>query len=222
MKKTVFLGLLICLFSSIVTAKPFENIYNTHPDFIDDDLHKILSGKKFEKNQDIIQEETTSLSLYEREELFRRYKLNTWDALEGNFQFIFPRLGNGSRIQGDTLGSTVLFTTGLIGWTAFGVGAIAAISPIFTLVPGLGLVYAYSGKMGDIAKGGLITMAVATGILMIDSIIALIRPITYTKRQNSFLQSALGLSDADKEVSCTPVLDPIDNRFGFIATIKLG
>lgn len=223
MKKTILLFYLICFSLSPILAKDLGNLFQKRPDFIDDNLHRLMNEKNFENNQTKIYNATSDLTTEQRKQLYKTYKISAWNGVEGNFSFIFPKLGGGSLNQGDLGGAAVLFGTGLAGYAAFTVGALTALSPMIAAIPVFGALVLYANKdsLQGFIRTGLIIGGVGITVLMVDAVIAIVRPIVYAKRQNSALMSALRLVDNSAEISMVSLFNPMAKEFTLAAHIKL-
>ena len=93
---------------------------------------------------------------------------------------------------------------------------------------GIGLVYILAdaltlGLAGDelgpyIALGG--GLMLTGGILWLGNrIFGTIRPISFQKKYNSSLKSALGLDGIVDDISFVPVVDPVNSQFGLLTHI---
>lgn len=220
MKKTfLFVILLICCVCAL-PAKGMGDLFRTYPDFIDKDLHNILKEKQFEKDEGIIAQSTEELSSAQREQLFTSYKISAWDGIEGNFLFIFPKLGGGSFNQGDYGGASFLFVTGITGWACFGTGMLAMMFPIIALFPAIGMELKSAGSVAGVVATGVILSSVGISILLVDTVYGLVRPIVYANRQNKYLERALG-TGKQADFGFAPLINPLTKEFGLIASIRL-
>jgi len=220
MKRGLLL-LALLFISTSLSAKTLTNLFQKRPQFISDDLHSLLTKKTFAEDEYRIREETKDFNISEKEELFEYYKVSAFDAIEGNFSIILPKLGGGSLEQGDLGGAALLFTTGLIGWIGFGVGALAVISPLISVIPILGLVYAESDTIDKVVKFGLISGGIGLGILLVDAVIAIVRPIIYANKQNSFFKSALRIGEYSEDLSFAPIINPLEHQYGLMTSIRI-
>jgi len=220
--KKLFILLLSCSFISFAQAKDLLDLFNNHPDFIDDELHKTLCKKDFEKDYSEIYNGSLGLTIEEKQELFDIYKLKANYAISDNFGAIFPAFGKGSFFEKDVAGGTILLISGIIGWGAIGVSGICLSSPLLIgIIPIINLYFLQDDLPERMIKIGLISGGIGLGVLLVEAVIAIVRPIVYSKHKNNALMKALGLSEEESGLTLAPLLNPAQSEYGLIAKIRL-
>ncbi|MBP5450649.1 MAG: P13 family porin [Treponema sp.] len=194
--------------------KPVVTVSNTNAQSIGFDLPEELLEAIEEpwENADTIANLTSSFSMGQKEALFNDYAKDKGKAIGLNW----VGFGIGSFTQGDVLGGVLGVTFDVLAYGSVSVGA------------GIGLVYILAdaltlGLAGDelgpyIALGG--GLMLTGGILWLGNrIFGTIRPISFQKKYNSSLKSALGLDGIVDDISFVPVVDPVNSQFGLLTHI---
>ena len=172
------------------------------------------NGLFFKK--DTVFENSMTLTLDEKNELYDKYKKNPTlvGLLNGLVGF-----GVGSWVQKEFLPAAGFMTTEIIGWTIgimgyFAIQDISNSSAESGSVVG-GVAGAFAGAIVGVAiigVGGIIVIAsrlVSAGVC-----------VGITNGYNAKLRTALGLTE-QQEITLLPVIDPYENKAGLMVSLKL-
>lgn len=172
------------------------------------------NGLFFKK--DTVFENSMTLTLDEKNELYDKYKKNPTlvGLLNGLVGF-----GVGSWVQKEFLPAAGFMTTEIIGWTIgimgyFAIQDIANSSAESGSVAG-GIIGGFAGAIVGVAiigVGGIIVIAsrlVSAGVC-----------VGITNGYNAKLRTALGLNE-QQEITLLPVIDPYENKAGLMVSLKL-
>lgn len=172
------------------------------------------NGLFFKK--DTVFENSMTLTLDEKNELYDKYKKNPTlvGLLNGLVGF-----GVGSWVQKEFLPAAGFMTTEIIGWTIgimgyFAIQDIANSSAESGSVAG-GIIGGFAGAIVGVAIigiGGIIVIAsrlVSAGVC-----------VGITNGYNAKLRTALGLNE-QQEITLLPVIDPYENKAGLMVSLKL-
>lgn len=176
------------------------------------------NGLFFKK--DTVFENSMTLTLDEKNELYDKYKKNPTlvGLLNGLVGF-----GVGSWVQKEFLPAAGFMTTEIIGWTIgimgyFAIQDIANSSAESESAAGAivgGLAGAFAGAIVGVAVigvGGIIVIAsrlVSAGVC-----------VGITNGYNAKLRTALGLNE-QQEITLLPIIDPYENKAGLMVSLKL-
>jgi len=176
------------------------------------------NGLFFKK--DTVFENSMTLTLDEKNELYDKYKKNPTlvGLLNGLVGF-----GVGSWVQKEFLPAAGFMTTEIIGWTIgimgyFAIQDISNSSAESESAAGAivgGLAGAFAGAIVGVAVigvGGIIVIAsrlVSAGVC-----------VGITNGYNAKLRTALGLNE-QQEITLLPVIDPYENKAGLMVSLKL-
>lgn len=172
------------------------------------------NGLFFKK--DTVFENSMTLTLDEKNELYDKYKKNPTlvGLLNGLVGF-----GVGSWVQKEFLPAAGFMTTEIIGWT-IGIMGYFAIQDIANSSAESGSVI---GGIGGAFAGAIVGAAVIGigGIIVIASrLVSAGVCVGITNGYNAKLRTALGLNE-QQEITLLPVIDPYENKAGLMVSLKL-
>ncbi len=172
------------------------------------------NGLFFKK--DTVFENSMTLTLDEKNELYDKYKKNPTlvGLLNGLVGF-----GLGSWVQKEFLPAAGFMTTEIIGWT-IGIMGYFAIQDISNSS-------AESGSVAGGIIGGFAGAIVGAAIIVIGGIVVIASRLVsagvcvgITNGYNAKLRTALGLNE-QQEITLLPVIDPYENKAGLMVSLKL-
>ncbi len=172
------------------------------------------NGLFFKK--DTVFENSMTLTLDEKNELYDKYKKNPTlvGLLNGLVGF-----GVGSWVQKEFLPAAGFMTTEIIGWT-IGIMGYFAIQDISNSS-------AESGSVAGGIIGGFAGAIVGAAIIVIGGIVVIASRLVsagvcvgITNGYNAKLRTALGLNE-QQEITLLPVIDPYENKAGLMVSLKL-
>lgn len=172
------------------------------------------NGLFFKK--DTVFENSMTLTLDEKNELYDKYKKNPTlvGLLNGLVGF-----GVGSWVQKEFLPAAGFMTTEIIGWT-IGIMGYFVIQDIANSSAESGSVI---GGIGGAFAGAIVGAAVIGigGIIVIASrLVSAGVCVGITNGYNAKLRTALGLNE-QQEITLLPVIDPYENKAGLMVSLKL-
>lgn len=198
MKKSfvILLSLLMFVFPSFA-EETFEEVNNL-----------IESG--LSKNEEEISSLADDLNIMEKHQLYDMHEKNGAAAFSlGNM----AGFGVGSFAQGDIAGGVTILTGQVLGIAGMGLGSIAFIVPILTIVGAMAVPNNYFYITGGIMIGGCVSYV---GMV----IYGFIRPFTYANHYNKMLKESLKLGDVE-ELSFAPIVNPYDREYGLQVSVRL-
>ncbi|MCR5401046.1 MAG: P13 family porin [Treponema sp.] len=169
---------------------------------------QIGTGNFTEKDAKDISELTPFLTVEQREEF---YSENERLGIGPFLLNLLIGFGAGSFRQGDKAIATLQFWGDFVGWGL--------------MIPGM-IVSQNAAKDADVeaAKTGTTLTTIGSLVTLAVAIPALIRPWTFANNRNERLRKALKVGNSGKaltDISFAPVLDPITNQYGLVASLKL-
>lgn len=176
------------------------------------------NGLFFKK--DTVFENSMTLTLDEKNELYDRYKKNPTlvGLLNGLVGF-----GVGSWVQKEFLPAAGFMTTELIGWTIGIMGYFAIQDISNSSAESESAAGAIVGGLAGAFAGAIVGVAVigVGGIIVIASRLASAGVcVGITNGYNAKLRTALGLNE-QQEITLLPVIDPYENKAGLMVSLKL-
>ncbi|MBR4004604.1 MAG: P13 family porin [Treponema sp.] len=179
--------------------------------------------KKPWENGDTISALTAGYTLNEKTSLYNEFEKSKGKAIGFNWL----GFGIGSFTQGDGLGGGIGLTVDLLGYGTMLVGTGYFFVGV-VLAPWIGLAEGIGGESGNgegseelesILNTGVVLFATGFVLWLGNRIFGTIRPITFQKKYNNSLKSALGLDDVVKDISFVPVVDPVKSQYGLLTHV---
>ena len=161
---------------------------------------------------DVISNLTAGYSLGRKNALYNEFSKTKGKAIGLNW----VGFGIGSFTQGDTLGGVLgatfdgLAYTSLVGGLC--VGGLGLLIGVFSLGYAEEEMETYIAIGGGLAIGGCL-------LWLGNRIFGTIRPISFEKKYNSSLKSALGLDDVVDDISLIPIVNPVESQYGLLAHV---
>lgn len=176
------------------------------------------NGLFFKK--DTVFENSMTLTLDEKNELYDKYKKNPTlvGLLNGLVGF-----GVGSWVQKEFLPAAGFMTTEIIGWTIGIMGYFAIQDISNSSAESESAAGAIVGGLAGAFAGAIVGVAVigVGGIIVIASRLASAGVcVGITNGYNAKLRTALGLNE-QQEITLLPVIDPYENKAGLMVSLKL-
>lgn len=176
------------------------------------------NGLFFKK--DTVFENSMTLTLDEKNELYDKYKKNPTlvGLLNGLVGF-----GVGSWVQKEFLPAAGFMTTEIIGWTIGIMGYFAIQDISNSSAESESAAGAIVGGIAGAFAGAIVGVAVigVGGIIVIASRLASAGVcVGITNGYNAKLRTALGLNE-QQEITLLPVIDPYENKAGLMVSLKL-
>lgn len=176
------------------------------------------NGLFFKK--DTVFENSMTLTLDEKNELYDKYKKNPTlvGLLNGLVGF-----GVGSWVQKEFLPAAGFMTTEIIGWTIGIMGYFAIQDIANSSAESESAAGAIVGGLAGAFAGAIVGVAVigVGGIIVIASRLASAGVcVGITNGYNAKLRTALGLNE-QQEITLLPVIDPYENKAGLMVSLKL-
>ena len=177
--------------------------------------------KKPWDNGDTISSLTAGYSLGKKNALYNEFEKSKGKAIGLNW----VGFGIGSFTQGDGLGGGLGVAFDILSYGSLSIGTGFFVVGLIASIPvaigeGLG---GGSGEGVEAVEGllntGIGLFAVGSLIWLGNRIFGTIRPITFQKKYNSSLKSALGLDDVVDDISLIPIVNPVESQYGLLARV---
>lgn len=179
--------------------------------------------KKPWENGDAIAQYTAGYTLDEKNSLYTDFEKSKGKAIGLNW----VGFGIGSFTQGDSLGGALGVTFDILGYGSMMVGT-GFLAVGIVILPWVAVGESLGGGSGsgegskefeNIINTGIGLFFTGCVIWLGNRIFGTIRPISFQKKYNSSLKSALGLDGVVDDISFVPVVDPINSQFGLLTHI---
>lgn len=173
------------------------------------------------KNRDQVSSLSEELSLSDREAIYSNNAIKRWPAFTIN---ILAGFGIGSFVQHDIAGGVTGLVLDVIGTAAYTAGLCVFCACFGKTYTGILLVM-FSGGQAEPDFPSLTEMYVAEGLMYGGAAVVLgsrifqcIRPWVFGTEHNNTLKEALHLNVETATV--LPVIDPVNNNYGFVAQVN--
>ncbi|MBR6153367.1 MAG: P13 family porin [Treponema sp.] len=174
-------------------------------------------------NGDVISNLTAGYTLNEKTSLYNEFEKSKGKAIGLNWL----GFGIGSFTQGDGLGGGLGLTFDLLGYGTMLVGT-GFLAVGIVIIPWIGVAEALGGgnesgegsqELESIINTGVGLFAAGCILWLGNRIFGTIRPITFQKKYNNSLKSALGLDGIIEDLSFVPIVNPVESQYGLLTHI---